>query len=131
MIYGRAFLVWLVIMLAETLHGILRTLLLQPLIGDFTARQVTVFTGSAMILLIALLTIRWLGATTITQLIGAGLLWLVLTAGFEIVLGRLILNLSWERLAEDYNLLNGGLLPIGLIFLTLSPMLAAKLRRVL
>ena len=36
----RAVLVWVVIIAVETVHGILRTLLLVPLVGDFPARSV-------------------------------------------------------------------------------------------
>jgi hypothetical protein len=56
-----------------------------------------------------------------------GLLWLVLTVGFEILLGRL-LNLSWARIFSDYDLRNGGLMPIGLLFLIFAPLIAAKLK---
>jgi hypothetical protein len=36
----RAFLVWLVIIFAESVHGALRQILLAPLIGDFPARRI-------------------------------------------------------------------------------------------
>jgi hypothetical protein len=49
---ARALAVWLLIISAEVVHGTLRTLFLAPLIGDFHARQVSVFTGSAIILTI-------------------------------------------------------------------------------
>jgi len=51
--------------------------------------------------------------------LGVGLLWLVLTLGFESVLGRLVLGYSWARIAAEYNLLKGGLMPTGLFVLTL------------
>jgi len=35
----RAFVVWLVMMGAEVVHGVLRAILLVPLVGDFRARQ--------------------------------------------------------------------------------------------
>jgi hypothetical protein len=41
----RAFLVWLVIIASETVHGILRGILLLPLVGDFPARQIGVLGG--------------------------------------------------------------------------------------
>ncbi|MBD2081566.1 hypothetical protein [Leptolyngbya sp. FACHB-17] len=47
---------------------------------------------------------------------------------FEIVLGRFILGYSWERIAADYNLFQGGLMLMGLILLLLAPWIAAKLR---
>ena len=57
-----------------------------------------------------------------------GVLWLVLTLAFEILFGRMVMGLSWERLAADYNVLEGGLLPLGLLVLLLSPVIAGKVR---
>jgi hypothetical protein len=37
MLFVRAFAVWLVLMVTEVAHGILRTLLVTPLLGDFWA----------------------------------------------------------------------------------------------
>jgi hypothetical protein len=130
MVVPRALVIWIVIMVAETLHAVLRTLLLQPVVGDFKARQIAVFTGSAMIVFLAFRFIRWIGAASISQLLGVGLFWLTLTVGFEMILGRVILSYPWERITSDYNLLKGGLMPIGLIMLTLSPWIAAKTRRI-
>jgi hypothetical protein len=45
----RGFAVWLNFIGVETVHGILRTLLLVPWVGGFTARQVAVFPRSALI----------------------------------------------------------------------------------
>jgi hypothetical protein len=45
----RAFAVWLIIIGVETIHGVLRTLSIEPLLGDFSARQISVLTGSALI----------------------------------------------------------------------------------
>jgi hypothetical protein len=55
-------------------------------------------------------------------------MWLFLTLAFELFLGRTVFGYSWERLASDYNLLEGGLLPIGLLVLTFSPIIAARIR---
>jgi hypothetical protein len=127
-VYLRGLFVWVMLMSAEVLHGTARILWLEPLIGDVKARQISVFTGLVIILAIVIASIRWIGATRIAQLWGIGLLWLGLTVGFEIVLGRFFMRLSWERIASDYNLLQGGLMPLGLLFLTLSPIIAAKVR---
>jgi hypothetical protein len=128
MVLRRALVIWLLIIAAEFIHGILRELLLVPIVGDFRARQISVFTGSLMILIISCLFVRWLRADSLRALIGIGLLWLALTLLFELGFGRLILQLSWQRLLSDYDMRRGGLLPFGLLWLTLSPLLAAKLR---
>ncbi len=124
----KALAIWLVIIFVESIHGVLRSIFLTPLVGDFQARQISVFIGSLLILTVAYFSIRWIRATTIAFLIIVGLFWLVLTLLFELSLGRFVLGLSWERMASDYDILHGGLLPIGLIFLTLSPLIAARLR---
>jgi hypothetical protein len=95
----RAAGVWLLLMGAEVAHGIARTLWLAPVVGDFHARQIAVFTGSLLILLIVGGTIRWMQAPTARRL-----------------------------LLSDYNLRQGGLLPIGLAVMALSPWLATRIR---
>lgn len=124
----RSFAVWLVIIAVETIHGVVRALFLAPYLGDFRARQITVFTGSLLILMISCLFIRWLHATTRKSLLEVGLVWLALTLLFEVSLGRFALGLSWENLASDYDIFRGGLLPVGLVVLTLAPLIAASLR---
>jgi hypothetical protein len=125
----RAWLVWLVIIAAETAHGVLRGLLLVSLVGDRPARQIGVLVGSLLILGVACLFIRWIDARTNRQLLGVGLLWVVLTVLFEIGLGRLALGLSWDRITEDYDPARGGFLGLGLLVMAAAPRLAAWLRR--
>ena len=125
---GRAFLVWIVIIFVETVHGILRTLFLQPLVGDFRARQIGVFVGAALILAVAYAFSPWLHVQGRRLLIGIGLLWVALTIVFEAALGRIALGLSWERILSDYDFSHGGLMFFGLMFLGASPLIAARLR---
>lgn len=115
-------------MLVETSHGALREIFIAPSLGDLRARQVGVFVGAALILLIAWLTIRWLGATSGRVLLIVGAWWAALTLAFEILLGR-ALGLPWSRILSDYDLVRGGLMALGLGFMVIAPLLAAKLRR--
>ena len=110
--WSRALAVWVVLVCAEIVHGILRTLLLSPRVGDFRARQIGVFTGSLLILLIACLSIRWIGARSTMLLVKVGVVWLVLMVLFELAFGRLVIGASWQRLWSDFNLLEGGLFPV-------------------
>jgi len=126
-VLARGFFVWLLIILAETIHGIARTLLLAPLIGAFRARQVSVFTGAVMIVVITFVFVRWLKGSGVFEFILIGMMWVILTVGFEILLGRLVLNISWERIASDYNLFQGGLMLLGLIVMLFVPVTMAKI----
>ena len=124
MLLVRAFAVWLVLIAVETVHGILRTLLFVPVMGDLQARQVSVFTGSLLIFGVTLFLIRWIAAKTRLQFFGVGL-----TILFEIGLGRLVLDFPWDRITEDYDMTRGGFLGLGLLFMATTPSLAARMRR--
>ncbi len=124
----RGFTVWLIIIFAEGLHGFARLILLQPVVGDFRARQAAVFSGILIIFVISYLFIKWIRATNNLRLIAIGFFWLVLTVAFEISLGRFVMQFSWERIFSDYNVINGGLLPFGLLLLMLAPLITAKLK---
>jgi hypothetical protein len=126
--WRRALVVWLVIILAETVHGVLRELFLAPLVGDLPARQFGVAVGSLLVFAIALLFSRWLGARTLRAQLAVGLVWVGLTVAFEIALGSL-LGLPRERMLADYDFARGGFLGVGLLFMLLAPALAAGLRR--
>jgi hypothetical protein len=116
-------------MLAETLHGLWRVKVLTWWIGDAAARDISVFTGSLVILLITLACIGWIAARSARTLVLVGFTWTVLTIAFELALGRFAFHLSWVEIASDFKLSQGSLVPIGLLFLMFSPLLAARLRR--
>jgi hypothetical protein len=130
MIVARSLTIWLILIAAEILHGIARGIFLVPYVGEFRSSQIGVFTGSLIILAIAVLFVRWIGTTRSTHLLGIGVLWLVLTLAFEFLFGYFVAGASWERLLADYNIFEGGLLPFGMIFLALSPWIAGKVRGV-
>jgi hypothetical protein len=127
MSWPRALAAWLLIVVAETVHGTLRKLFLVPAIGDLPARQVGVPVGSLIIFVVAWLTIRWIGARTLGQQLAVGAAWLVLIVAFEFALGT-ALGYSWARMLEDYDLAAGGYMGFGLFFLLLAPFLAARVR---
>ncbi len=129
MFVSRSLAIWIVLMLAEITHGILRAILLVPWVGEFRSNQIGVFTGSVIILVIVYSTIRWIGATGRWAPLVVGAIWLMLTVAFEVLFGRLVVKVSWERIASDYNLLQGGMMPIGLLILFFSPLVALMLRK--
>jgi hypothetical protein len=124
----RALLVWLVIIVAESVHGTLRTLYLAPALGDLPARRVGVFIGTALIFVVALAFTRWIGARSRRQLLGIGALWVGLTVAFEVLLGRALLHYDWARILADYDLSRGGLMGFGLLAMFFMPLLAARIR---
>ena len=125
----RAFLVWLLIIFVETIHGTLRQMFLAPALGDFRARQIAVFTGIVLIFAVAYFFIGWIRAGNSKQLLAVGLMWAGLTLIFEFGLGFFVFGFSSERMLEDYDVSRGGLMIFGLLFMIFAPLLAAKLHQ--
>ena len=123
----RAVAIWFLIALAESVHGTIRRLFIAPVMGDLSARQIGVLTGSTIIFLISWLSIRWIGARKFTYQLEVGALWVVLTVLFEVGLG-LALGYPQARILSDYNVAQGGLMGFGLLFMLFAPSLAAKVR---
>ena len=124
----RAFSVWLIIIVAESIHGTIRQVFLAPVVGDFTARRIAVFSGMILIFLITYFFVRWINAPSVKSLFAIGLIWVILTVLFEFGLGVFIFNYSRQRMFEDYDLSHGGLMGFGLLFMFFAPLSAAKFR---
>ncbi|MFM9904588.1 MAG: hypothetical protein ACKVQJ_08470 [Pyrinomonadaceae bacterium] len=122
----RALSIWILLILVETLHGILRGLLLVPLVGPIRANQIGVAVGSLLILVISILTIKWIGATRTSALLTIGIVWVLLTLAFEVGLGYAVGG--WDRVSMDYDPRQAGLMPLGLLSMMLSPLIARRIR---
>ena len=125
--YPKAFAIWILIAIAESIHGIIRQFFIAPVIGDLPARQVGVLIGSAIIFAITWACIRWIGAKSFAEQFRIGLLWVVLIITFEFSLG-VMLGDSLERMLSDYNMAEGGFMGFGMVFMLFAPALAAKAR---
>jgi hypothetical protein len=126
-VYARAFVVWMFLLVAMFAHGALRAAVLEPRIGNWRARQLSVFSGSLLIFAITFAFSRWMGTGQTELLLRIGVLWVLLTVLLEIGLG-VGLGKPLDEVLADFNVLKGGLFPILLAVEFLSPLLAAKLR---
>lgn len=126
--WGRVFVVWFLIMIVETLHGILRTLYITPVIGDHAARQIGVLIGSFLIFFIGWFTVRRLDAYTLKDQLSVGAVWVILTIMFEFLLG-MMLNYPLSRILSDYDITRGGFMGLGIIFMLFVPVLLSTLQR--
>jgi hypothetical protein len=125
----RAIAVWLLIVVAESISGTIRQLCIAPAIGERSSHQIGVLIGSALILLIAWLTARWLNAQTLKAQLQVGALWVVLIVAFELSLGA-ALGYSRARITADYDLSQGGLMGLGLLVMLVAPALGARMTKV-
>lgn len=115
----RAVLVWLLLMAAESLQGAARRLLLSPALEQ-ALWQISVLVGVLVIAAITWALLPWMRIRTTGQALATGAMWALLTLAFEFGLGG-IMGLSWSQMLVDYDLNQGGLMPIGLLAMALVP----------
>jgi hypothetical protein len=115
----RALAIWLLFIAAESVQGALRHLLTSPEV-DFAVRQVSVIVGAVVMFTITWFCLRWMRLRTAVEALAVGIVWVILTLLFELSLGRAV-GLGWDRILADYDLLNGGLMPLGLLAMALTP----------
>ena len=124
---ARAIGIWVTLIAVESIHGVMRRVLLEPQLGDLRARQISVLTGAVLITLVFWFTLKWLGPQPVRRWWTFGLLWLALTLAFEIGLGR-AMGMSWDRVASDFDPRRGGLLAFGMLAILAGPRLLAPRR---
>jgi hypothetical protein len=122
----RALAVWLLLMAAESAQGALRRLLGGPDLA-FAVRQASVVFGAVIIFAVTWLCMRWLRIRTTAGALMVGTLWVALTVVFEFGLGRAT-GAAWPTILSDYDLAHGGLMPLGLLAMALTPWTVLRLQ---
>lgn len=112
---------WFVLLVVAILNGVIRNHTYGKAVSELTAHQIS--TVSAIILsgLIVLLFHRiWpIGSSGQAWIIGC--VWLSMTIIFEFVFGHFVVGHSWGTLFADYNLLNGRVWILFLLWMLLVP----------
>ena len=127
MLFLKAFGVWLGMLVAASLNGALRELLLVRLVGEQVGHVISVFVLSGVIFGLAYLFVtahRLLPASTLFQI---GLFWLLLSLLFEFGFFHYVMHEPWEKLLADYNLFPGRLLIVVWLTTLFSPLICGRL----
>jgi hypothetical protein len=109
MMFLRAAAVWGLLLVFAITNGAVREALLAPWLGAQAGHVLSTLILCAAILLIALLSIRWIAPRGRRGAVLVGVTWLALTLVFEFLAGHYLFGDSWEKLLADYNLLRGRL----------------------
>jgi hypothetical protein len=128
-LFKRAIITWLLFLPVVVLNGAVREAFYKPIVGGLAAHQI-----STVIAAIAFFTLAYVclkdhsPMVPNTILYQIGLMWVALTVLFEIILGHVILNASWEKVFSDYNLLTGRVWTLFLLIIFLSPVMVRHFR---
>ena len=107
---------------SETLHGILRIVVVTPRIGKARALKLSAVTGTVLAFAICWLLVPGIGLRTPGQhlLLGIGLA--AFMAAFDIAIGRWLMRKSWAKIWPDFKPSTGNHLSYGLAALCCIPL---------
>ena len=121
-------LLWLGLAVLGVLNGIMRNALYSDTLGPLRAHQV-----STVILIILIGLYTWLFSLvwkpeTAKQAFSIGVIWFALTIVFEFIFGHYVIGHPWSRLFHDYNILEGRIWSLVLLWTLFAPLAVYKLR---
>jgi len=118
---------WLPLVVIAIANGTLRQFAFQQSLGELHAHQLSTATGIVLFGFYIFWIIKRWKLKTISETIRIGLLWMVLTIAFEFMLGRLILGREWQVLFHDYNITEGRVWILILIWVAIAPSIFYKI----
>ena len=122
------FIAWLPGIPIAILNGLIRESLYARHMGELSAHQLSVLSFILLFGIYVWFILPWLKPEKITQALRIGLTWLVLTILFEFIFGHYVVGNPWETLFHDYNLIQGRLWIIVLLWIFSSPWVIYRLR---
>ena len=108
-------------------NGLLREVVLMQFLSNNIAHRVSVFTLIIFLFAYGLMIKNKIAIHTRSEALLCGVIWLMLTLGFEFGFGHFVFQVSYEKLLADYNVAEGKLWPLVLIFTASLPFMLRKL----
>lgn len=127
-IAGKAFAIWLCILVVAIANGMLREAFLIPELGKVPGFILSGVLLSVLILAISYLALPWFGMWPPARYLAIGFGWLLLTLIFEFAFGHFIQGKPWAQLLEAHAFKDGNIWPIVLLVTVVAPYIAARMR---
>ncbi|HET9136524.1 MAG TPA: hypothetical protein VFO76_07800 [Candidatus Kapabacteria bacterium] len=122
--YSRALLIWVLFIPVAILNGMIRELTYKNSLGDAAGHQLSSLILVMLFFLVLYLTFRkQVAQLSANTLFSIGTMWAMLAAAFDFIFGHFVDHVDWNILIADYDLTNGRLWPLVLLFLVCSPYL--------
>lgn len=118
---------WFAFPFIAILNGILREATYKKFTGDLPAHQISTITGIIFFGIIFYFIFKKWKIESIKHAIFIGAIWLGLTILFEFGFGHYIMGNPWQKLLHDYNLAEGRVWSLFLVWITIAPFVFYKL----
>lgn len=124
---GKYVLGWFLLALLAIGNGLVREATYGKLMPELAAHHVSTLTAMLLVAVVLVAMHRAWPLPSAAQALAVGSMWLVLTVSFEFLFGHYVAGHSWARLLQDYNLLQGRVWSLFLVWLVSAPWLVHRL----
>ncbi|MDL1893281.1 hypothetical protein FBQ87_10390 [Sphingobacteriales bacterium CHB3] len=114
-------LAWFLLLVAAVTNGIIRQSFFIGRMEELHAHQLSTFTGILLFALIIWGLSRIWPLESASQAWTIGFIWLGMTLAFEFLFFHYVGGKSWDVLLHDYNILEGRVWPLILVWVTVAP----------
>ena len=125
--FYKLILCWFVFPFVGILNGALREATYKNFVGDLSAHQISTATGIGFFGIIFYFIFKKWKIESIKHAILIGVIWLGLTMLFEFGFGHYVMGNSWQKLLHDYNLAEGRVWSLFLLWITIAPFAFCKI----
>ena len=124
----KATAIWLLIVIAAIINGVLREKLIVPMVGIETALPISGVILSAVVFLFSLVLVSFIRSSETKTYLFVGMYWVFLTLSFEFLFGHYVVGKPWAEIMQVFNIQKGDLFIVVLLTTAFSPWLSAKIR---
>ena len=121
-------LAWFGMVVLAIMNGIIREKFYSQSMSELSAHQLSTLTAIILFGFYIYFFTRFFQLDSAKQAFTIGDIWLIMTISFEFVFGHYIAGHSWPRLLMDYNILNGRVWILVLIWTFTAPYLFYRIR---
>lgn len=121
----RGLVIWCGLLAVGFANGVLRSVWLAPYFGDTGAHIAGALILSSVVAFVAWRAIEWLHPHTANEALLIGDEWVLLSFGFQVLAGYVLVGTQWHRWLMEYNVTQGQHWELVLVTMLVMPAVAA------
>jgi hypothetical protein len=126
--FGKYLVAWLGLLVLGFVNAAIRQVAYARYVSELAAHQISTLTLCVLVGLYAWALGGLLRLQSPGQALGVGLMWMVLTIIFEFGFGHYVAGASWDKLLRAYNILEGRVWGLFILWVGLAPWVIYRMR---
>ncbi|WP_299111499.1 hypothetical protein [uncultured Winogradskyella sp.] len=122
-------LAWFPMIIIAIANGVFREKFLASRLNELQAHQMSTVSIIVLFGIYVWILFKVWSPSSVNQVIFIGLIWLLLTVIFEFLFGHYIAGHSWNKLLNDYNILQGRVWIFVLIWISIAPYIIYQIQK--